>query len=72
ADFLKYGRKIIHHFCKHCGTQLFGRAADGTRMAISVAVLDDLPAEELAKAPVRLVDGIHDNFKEAPAFSAHL
>lgn len=67
-----YGERRKHFFCKSCGVKLFGRGADGVRMVVSVAALDDLDPKELAKAPVRYVDGLHDNFGERPDFTEHL
>jgi hypothetical protein len=72
AELSRYGQKIVHHFCRNCGIKVFGKSADGKGVAISVAALDDLPAEELSKAPVHYVDGIHDNWKQSPSFTAHL
>lgn len=72
ADLTQYGVKVIHHFCKHCGTKLFGRSADNSGMAISLAVLDDLTPEEMTMATIKYYDGINDNWKEAPKFTAHL
>lgn len=67
-----YGQKRLHHFCKHCGIKLFGKGADGVRIAVNMAALDDLSPQVLAKAPVRYVDGLNDNFSAAPAFTGHL
>jgi hypothetical protein len=72
ADLLQYGQRILHFFCRTCGTQVFGKSADRQRMAIPVSVLDDVSPETLVNSPVRYADGIHDNFKEEPAFKAHL
>ncbi len=70
----RYGKNKIHHFCKVCGTKLFGRPVDAPRVAVSVAALDGIPPEELDKlaAGVRYFDGIHDNWQEAPAHTAYL
>lgn len=67
-----YGTNVLHHFCRHCGIKVFGRTADGKSMAIMVSVLDDLSPEELVKAPVHYFDGLHDDFKNPPIFTAHL
>jgi hypothetical protein len=72
SELSRYGQKIIHHFCKNCGVKVFGKSADGKGMAIPVSVLDDLSPEVLAKAPAAYFDGIHDNWKTAPAFKSHL
>ena len=72
SELSVYGNQRLHYFCKHCGIKLFGRGADGIRRVVSVAALDDLDPRELAKAPVRYVDGLHDNFTQAPDFTGHL
>lgn len=71
-DLTVYGTQRLHHFCKHCGIKLFGRGADGVRVVVSVAALDDLDPKVLAGAPIRYVDGLHDKFKDPPDFTAHL
>lgn len=71
-DLSVYGETRRHYFCKHCGVKLFGRGADGVRMVVSMASLDDLDPKVLAAAPIRYVDGLHDNFKAVPDFTAHL
>lgn len=71
-DLTIYGNQRLHHFCKHCGVKLFGRGADGVRMVVSLASLDDLDPKILVRSPVRYVDGRHDNFKAEPDFTAHL
>ena len=71
-DLTLYGTSRIHHFCRHCGVKLFGRGADGVRIVVSVAALDDIDPQQLARAPIRYVDGLHDNFKAAPNFIGHL
>lgn len=67
-----YGTQRLHYFCKHCGIKLFGRGSDGVRRVVSLAALDNLDPQTLAKAPVRYVDGLHDNFTAAPDFIKHL
>ncbi len=71
-DLAAYGERRRHHFCRHCGIKLFGRGADGVRVVVSMASLDDLDPQLLARMPVRYVDGRHDNFTAAPDFTAHL
>ncbi len=71
-DLLIYGNQRLHHFCKHCGIKLFGRSADGARVAVNMAALDDLDPQLLARAPVRYVDGLRDNFTAVPDFTGHL
>ena len=71
-DLTVYGDRRRHYFCKYCGVKIFGRGADGVRMVISVASLDNLDVEAIVRAPVRYVDGRHDNFTAEPDFTAHL
>lgn len=64
-------------FCKHCGVIPYGwiDAAewnDGEKVAINVAALDDLDAAELATAPVKYMDGRHDNWWNTPKETRHL
>lgn len=77
ADLTEYrfgGERIQHLFCRHCGVRSFSRAeSDGKRVyAVNVNCLDDVPAEELARAPVTYVDGRHDDWRSAPAEIRHL
>lgn len=67
-----YGERRHHYFCKSCGIKVFGRGADGVRVVVSIAALDDLDPRVLVQAPVRYVDGLHDNFTAVPDFKEHL
>jgi hypothetical protein len=58
-----------HFFCKYCGAKPFNL---GRFIAVNLVALDDLAPEELAKAPIRYVDGRHGRFDQAPEFTAHL
>jgi hypothetical protein len=64
-----------HAFCKRCGIHTF-TTGDSPRMgplyAVALACLDDLPAEELARAPVTYLDGRNDNWSTPPAETRHL
>lgn len=70
------GHSIHHFFCRHCGIKTFGRghleALGGEFYAVSVVCLDDVPAPELSRAPVRFEDGRQDNWANAPAETAYL
>lgn len=72
SELTVYGSKRLHYFCKHCGIKLFGLGADGIRMVVSMAALDNLDPKILAKTSIRYVDGLHDNFQAAPDFTGHL
>jgi hypothetical protein len=62
---------LTYAFCRHCGVRVFGRSVleklGGTFHAVPLTTLDDLPASELAEAPVQFVDGRHDHFDRPPA-----
>lgn len=64
-------------FCPHCGITPYARVAaaewnDGDSVSINVAALDDATVEELVAAPVQYMDGLHDNWWEAPDEVRHL
>lgn len=65
-----------HRFCTTCGTQTHGHGhlaeLGGDYVAVRVAVLDDLAIDDLVSAPVRVADGLHDNWWNAPADARHL
>ena len=61
---------LTYRFCSRCGIRLYatGEAAQfgGRFYALHVPGLDDTDREELANAPLRLLDGAHDRFDQAP------
>jgi hypothetical protein len=64
-------------FCKHCGVSPYGwvDAAewnDAAYVSVNVACLDNLDPAELMAAPVKYMDGLHDNWWAAPAETSHL
>jgi hypothetical protein len=65
-----------HGFCKVCGvrTHSWGDIPEigGPFVSVSLAALDDLPLADLIAAPVRHMDGRHDNWFNPPAESRHL
>ena len=67
---------IDHTFCKTCGVYPFVTASEpvmgGDFVCINVACLDDVSPEELAEAPVRYEDGMHDDWDNPPPITAHL
>ncbi|MDR3427589.1 MULTISPECIES: GFA family protein [Silvimonas] len=76
ADY-QFGAQQIHHrFCLRCGIKPFGtryKPELGSDIyAINIACLDDVPAQELAAAPVRYVNGRHDDWGATPAETSHL
>ena len=44
----------------------------GTYVTVHLAELDDLPVADLIAAPVTFMDGLHDNWQNAPAETRHL
>jgi hypothetical protein len=76
ADY-QFGSMSAHHrFCKTCGVAPFGHgyieAIGGAYYSVNLACLDDLDAKDLAAAPVRFMDGRHDNWWQPPAETRHL
>jgi len=76
ADY-QFGTKSGHHrFCKTCGIPPFGHGyveqIGGAYYSVNLACLDDLDPTELAEAPVKYMDGSHDNWWNAPAETRHL
>ena len=70
-------RNRSHHlFCRHCGVKPFGRGyveqIGGDYVSINLGALDDVDPAELAAAPVRYMDGRHDNWFEPPAVTSYL
>jgi hypothetical protein len=60
----------VKHFCKKCSviTHATGDAAwmGGPFVSVFVNTLDDVDPAELAAAPVRYADGLHDNWMNPP------
>ncbi|MFT3966725.1 MAG: GFA family protein [Sphingobium sp.] len=65
-----------HHFCRDCGisthTHVVRPEAGEEYVMIQVATFDDMPIEELLAAPLRIVDGRHDEWTTTPAETRHL
>ena len=78
TDLTKYvfnTRKNHHYFCKHCGVRAFGIGNEtpiGKMVGVNVMCLEGVSDEELSKVPVTYVDGLHDNWSNAPEFYRHL
>lgn len=78
TDLTKYvfnTRKNHHYFCKHCGVRAFGIGNEtpiGKMVGVNVMCLEGVSDEELSKVPITYVDGLHDNWQNAPVFYNHL
>jgi hypothetical protein len=64
-------RANLHfQFCKKCGVRTFGRGDHGPTGGpfcfVNVAALDNVDADELAAAPLHIVDGRSDHYERAP------
>jgi hypothetical protein len=73
----QFGSKAGHHlFCKHCGVRPFGRGyveqIGGDFVSINVAALDNVPDEELAKAPVQFMNGRDNDWSNPPKETRYL
>jgi hypothetical protein len=73
----QFASKSAHHlFCSRCGVRPFGRGhikeMGGDYVSINLAALDGVDPAELAAAPVRYFDGLHDNWMNPPPVTAHL
>jgi hypothetical protein len=75
TQYLFNTKKNQHYFCKHCGVRAFGIGTEtpiGKMYGVNLGCLDDVTDEELARAPVTYVDGLHDKWQSAPKFFSHL
>ena len=76
GDLTTFKRGAEHSFCRTCGVKAFARLdvppLGGEVVAVNLGALDDLAPQDLAGAPVQYMDGRHDNWMQAPAFTAHM
>lgn len=72
ADYRFGAQRIRHRFCSICGVKPFGQLVDGSAVALNVACLDGLPAEQLARLPITYMDGATDCWDAPPAVTDHL
>ena len=76
ADY-RFGSGRNHHrFCKTCGIATFGdgdiEEIGGAYVSVSLACLDDVSPEELARVPIRYMDGRNNNWWSAPQVTSYL
>ncbi len=75
TQYLFNTRKNQHYFCRHCGVRAFGIGTDtpmGRMVGVNLGCLTDVTDEELSRAPITYVDGLHDRWQGAPEFFSHL
>jgi hypothetical protein len=60
--------RIHYFFCKRCaaGIYAWGDVGGGKFYATHVTTVDDIDRDELAAAPVRYEDGLHDRWDRVP------
>lgn len=67
----KPGPFLTYRFCSTCGVRIYAtgdaESMGGRFYAFEVSTLDNCDTDELAAAPVKFVDGLHDRFDRAPA-----
>jgi hypothetical protein len=65
-----------HVFCRHCGVRPFSRGdipeIGGAYVSVAMSCLDDVEPAELMAAPVKYMDGRHDNWWNEPDEVRHL
>ena len=72
----QFGSESVHHrFCRICGVATFGNGyveeVGGAFYSVSLATLEDAEAD-LAEAPIKFMDGAHNNWWNAPEETRHL
>ncbi len=75
TQYLFNTQKNQHYFCKHCGVRPFGIGTEtpiGKMYGVNIGCLAGVSEEELSRVPITCVDGLHDNWTNAPAFCSHL
>lgn len=78
ADYGKSGDwgEGHHRFCSVCGIHTHGHgnieAMGGPYVSVALAALDDLTVDDLVAAPLRYMDGLHDNWQNEPEETRHL
>ena len=64
------GPGLTYRFCKTCGVRIYATGdaefMGGRFYALAVATFDNVTTDELAAAPLRFIDNLHDRFDRAP------
>ncbi|HXV32065.1 MAG TPA: GFA family protein [Sinorhizobium sp.] len=65
-----------HRFCTTCGVAPYSHGyieeIGGAFVSINIACLDDVDPAVLAALPIQYMDGLHDNWWNAPAETRHM
>ena len=65
------GPFLTYRFCRTCGIRIYATGdaefMGGRFYALAVATLDDVDADELAAAPLKFIDNLHDRYDRPPA-----
>lgn len=76
TDYRYNTRRMQLLFCRHCGVAPFTRGEvpelGGSVLSLNVAALDGVAPAELLAGPVTYFDGLHDDWANPPAETAHL
>lgn len=78
SELTKYlfNRRVNEHwFCRHCGVRAFGIGTDtpiGRMYGVNLGCLEDVSDEELSRIPITYVDGLNEQWAQAPVFFSHL
>jgi hypothetical protein len=79
VDYAKSGDwgESHHFFCPRCGIATHGRSriqvmGGNETFSVHVSALDDLDIDELLAAPVHYMNGLRDDWENAPAQTKHL
>jgi len=75
TQYLFNRRKNEHWFCRTCGVRPFGIGTEtpiGRMYGVNLGCLSGISEAELAALPITYVDGLHDQWSQAPEFTAHL
>ena len=61
---------LTYRFCKTCGIRIYATGdaefMGGRFYALAVSTFDDVTTDELAAAPLKFNDNLHDRFDRAP------
>ena len=73
----QFGHKVGHHlYCRTCGVHSFARGyaeqIGGHYVAVQLASLDNVAAQDLVGAPIRYADGRNNAWGHSPSEVRHL